>query len=565
MPRIFRNLQLRWKVLLAPTLLIVVLIGVGFNVLWALRNDQATLDALMAGPVRRATAVAEFNTAIWAAHARLYRLVATAANEADQKKIKASASETDAILGAAAAKLDAIESITDEGGTDMRGELKATLSAYLKQARSVTDMADADAGSALMLMMTAQRSFEKIERAAGDMTASSERARRLSQEAAVVRLNRQESILGTVMAGAGLLGLMISFVVSRAIARPVVRIATTIKAIAHGDLDVEVPATGQRDEVGVIAEAVTLLKASSLEAERLRADQNSAKARADAERKQVLEQLAADFEARIHGVVGNVSQAAQAVGAGASKAVAITKEAGERNTTVSTAADASSEGIRAVAAAAEEMRSSILEISRQVETARDVAKNAVACTEGSDQIIRGLAQSAQRIGQVVKLISEIADQTNLLALNATIEAARAGEAGRGFAIVASEVKALAGQTARATEDIQNQIDTVQRATADAVMSIESVGGVVHQISQISNAIASAIEEQDAVTRDIARNMATSSELAGKASGELTKLGDAVAKSGAASAEMLGSADILDDQANQLSAAADTFLTRLRAA
>src|SRR5262249_30699350 len=298
-------------------------------------------------------------------------------------------------------------------------------------------------------------------------------------------------------------------------------------------------------------EAVSTLKASSQEADSLRRDQEGAKVRAEAQRKAMLQRLAADFERQVKHVVDSVSHAAQAVGENAGEVATIAKEASERTSKVVSSAQSASFDVRAVAAASEEMRASIDEIARQAILARGVAGDAVERASGSDEVIRGLAQSAQRIGEVVRLISDIAGQTNLLALNATIEAARAGETGRGFAVVASEVKALAAQTSKATEEVQNQVGTIQMATSEAVESIEQVASVIRTISEISSAIASAVEEQGSVTREIANNIDSSSRATQQVSSDMTELDAAVGRTGTASSDMLVSAELLHDQARQL--------------
>ncbi len=166
--------------------------------------------------------------------------------------------------------------------------------------------------------------------------------------------------------------------------------------------------------------------------------------------------------------------------------------------------------MQAVASAAEELVSSVREIGRRVDQASHITNQAVSLGKKTNEIVSGLAQSADRIGQVVSLINSIASQTNLLALNATIEAARAGEAGKGFAVVASEVKTLASQTAKATAEIASQIGTVQAGTGDAVAAIQEITTVINSINDISTGIAAAIEEQGAVTQEISSNMLTAS-------------------------------------------------------
>src|SRR6185437_16204677 len=159
------------------------------------------------------------------------------------------------------------------------------------------------------------------------------------------------------------------------------------------------------------------------------------------------------------------------------------------------ASEQTSANVQTVAASAEEMTSSISEIGRQVTQAATIAKQAVADAQRTNGTVNTLAEAAQKIGQVVQLIQDIASQTNLLALNATIEAARAGEAGKGFAVVASEVKSLANQTAKATEEIAGQIAAIQGATGSVVTAIRGIGGTIGEMSEIATAIASAIEEQ----------------------------------------------------------------------
>lgn len=187
----------------------------------------------------------------------------------------------------------------------------------------------------------------------------------------------------------------------------------------------------------------------------------------------------------------------------------ITHAVSSTNTQASAAAAASTQtagNMQAVASGAEELAASVSEISRQAADALSISTKAVEQANETNQIVSGLAQAAQKIGDVVKLINNIADQTNLLALNATIEAARAGEAGRGFAVVASEVKSLATQTSKATDEISGQIAEVQNSTASAVTVIEAITQTISRINEISAAIAASVEEQSSVTQNISENM-----------------------------------------------------------
>ena len=182
------------------------------------------------------------------------------------------------------------------------------------------------------------------------------------------------------------------------------------------------------------------------------------------------------------------------------------EEASRQSTAVAAASEQASTNVQTVAAASEELSASIVEISRQVAQSASIAGRAVDEAAATNKSVQGLAEAAQKIGDVVKLINDIAGQTNLLALNATIEAARAGEAGKGFAVVASEVKSLANQTAKATEDIASQVDAIQSATNTPSRRSRASAKTIGEINEIATTIASAVEEQGAATKEISRNV-----------------------------------------------------------
>ena len=190
---------------------------------------------------------------------------------------------------------------------------------------------------------------------------------------------------------------------------------------------------------------------------------------------------------------------------------AAAEQAHSRSSSASGAAEQAAQNVQMVAAGAEELSSSITEISRQVGSASQISLEAAEKTRATGTVMDQLERAAASIGEVVRLITDIAEQTNLLALNATIEAARAGEAGKGFAVVASEVKALAEQTAKATDQISTQVSDIQSGTGEATSAIEAVRGVIDQLSDIASGIAAAVEEQSAVTEDISQNMQTASQ------------------------------------------------------
>jgi len=234
-------------------------------------------------------------------------------------------------------------------------------------------------------------------------------------------------------------------------------------------------------------------------------------------------------------------------------------------TVVANASADASDNVQSVASATEELAGSVREISAQVQESNRIAASAVKQADQTDQRINALSQAASRIGDVIKLITSVAEQTNLLALNATIEAARAGEAGRGFAVVAQEVKALAAQTAKATDEIGVQIAGMQTATQEAVGSIKMISSTIGKISEISNAISSAIEEQGAATQEISGNIQRTAAGTSQVAGTIAEVSHGANQTGAASSQLLSSAKSLSDSTVSLQAEIDGFLKSIAAA
>jgi methyl-accepting chemotaxis protein len=244
---------------------------------------------------------------------------------------------------------------------------------------------------------------------------------------------------------------------------------------------------------------------------------------------------------------------------------ATAEETAENAKLVTGAAEEASSNVQTAASGAEELSSSIGEISRQVAQSNDYTTKAVAETENITGRVKGLDDAAQKIGDVIGLIQDIAEQTNLLALNATIEAARAGEAGKGFAVVASEVKTLATQTAKATEEIAQQIGGMQEATGGTVTAIDGIRGIIASINENASAIAAAVEQQNAATSEIARNVQQAATGTSDVSANIGNVNQGAAQTGAAASQVLSAADALTAQADELQREVQGFLSSVRAA
>lgn len=367
-----------------------------------------------------------------------------------------------------------------------------------------------------------------------------------------------------IIAGVALaIGIFCAIVIGRSISRPVQSMTETMRDLAGGNLDVVIPALENRDEIGDMARTVVVFK-DALAAQRAADAAAKHDAEAKLARSRALESLIAGFEGKVGELVTSLTTASGDLQTSAQSMTATAEETNQQSNAVAVAAEQATANVQTVAAATEELTSSISEIGRQVNQSTTIAQKAVQQAAHTNSQVQGLAISAQAIGDVVRLISEIASQTNLLALNATIEAARAGEAGKGFAVVASEVKNLASQTAKATEEISSKVSEIQSATEESVTAIQGIAKVIEEISQISNTIATAVEQQSAATSEIARNVQQASQGTTEVSGNIQGVTHAAGETGKAAGQVLGAATELGQQSHTLNAEVGQFIAQVRA-
>jgi methyl-accepting chemotaxis protein len=353
------------------------------------------------------------------------------------------------------------------------------------------------------------------------------------------------------------------WLVLRRVTAPLGGLAAATGRLAAGDLDAEVPGAERDDEIGEVGRALIQLRDGSRRARELEAAAQAERQAKDA-RQAELDTLTSRFGTQAAGVMGSLGQSAGEMRRAADGLAEVVRRAREGAAVTASGAEASSANLAAVASATEELSSSVGEIARQVAQAAAAAQQAVARAETTDQTVRSLSTAAGQIGEVVRLISDIAGQTNLLALNATIEAARAGEAGKGFAVVASEVKTLAAQTAKATEEIGQQVAGIQGATGDAVEAVRAVGEAIAQVDRIAAAIAAAVEQQGAATREIAasvQSVANQNEAATRSVREVAAAVDGADDSARAVLSVAGQVASASDALKQ---EVDGFLTKVRA-
>lgn len=562
-----RDLSLRARLIGGPAFAVVVSIAVGLGYMSAFSRQEQVVQEILQRDIARSEQAGLVLVRLSANH-RLLSEILTAAVD---KKI-----DEEAIFERGRKIIDALPLISKQL-TDLRvlfqgdSELMATfegigreIAAYRSTVISVIEMSTADAGRASTEMLKADASYVRLADHTSTMVRLTNSRISAELEGMVSNSARTSWLLLTAGSAALILLFLVSTVLYRDISRTIHTVIRGMSGLANGKLDKQVPNQNRSDEIGAMARSIELFRTREIERCALVAREQAGQT-AERERAKALAQIVEDFRAMVLTTVGATTETIAKMHLTSDELTVIASQADQRAQDVARSSDAMSASVSLVAAAAEELDTSLSDINTETSRAsRFVGNMTNTAQSASEQVVR-LAENANRIGEVTDMIRDVAEQINLLALNATIEAARAGEYGRGFAVVASEVKALAGQASSATTEIAAQITEIQQLIGETVGSVHLISTAVTDVNGFVRGIAATVEGQNATTREIANNSQKTAIGVSELAANMAHVKHAIQMTNDLASAVRQASTGLATQTNTLQSAVNVFLSRVAAA
>ena len=532
----------------------------------AITEQSRLLDTLFNRSFTREAEVQSLTDTLTVAHAALYRTVilstANASPKAVEEESKAAILQLSKLKGQADQLKQQPAATEDEGRLLQRfgsetGAYHAKVTSFLDLLKMGVDPLD--------FLQEVQSAYGRLHATSRDYLAY----QRQQSSDAYAEVNATVDTTTRAFIGAAALALLVTVGVSLFIgfniARPVVRLTGVMERLAEGKLDQDVPAAERGDEIGQMARTVRVFKDNAMRVQELSREQENLRARAAEDQRRAMSTLAADLEASVKAVMGDVVRSADSMRGEANMMLENARQTSHHSDSAAHSVQEATSEVESVAAGAEQLRASIDEITRSISQSTQLARGAVEEAGRTDSIVQGLSEASRKIEEVVGLINNIAGQTNLLALNATIEAARAGEMGKGFAVVAQEVKSLANQTAKATDEIGSEIAAVQAATTAAVNAIRAIVTTIRQVDSSLSTVAAAVEEQEAATRDISERSQRAASDTMAVLQEMRQVQQAAEMTGHSAGTVQTTTEELSRSFNKLDNEIEAFISRITAA